>query len=248
MKKQIVILSILLLAVAPSFGQRRTQQQSGAQLTTTPDSISYALGFLFGSRITDTYPELEDELDFTVFQRAAQEALGGTLNWLDEDKLNEYVDNYFAAKRRAMWMPNIEAGERFLAENRRDPEVRVTASGLQYKVIQPGRDNNEHPREYDDMHITYSGKTLDGEEFISGENEYSYPASEIDGLNEGTQLMSSGAKYIFYIPAELAYGEEGSGKLKPYSVAIYEVEMISMTRDHNYYEEEEEDAVIETEE
>jgi FKBP-type peptidyl-prolyl cis-trans isomerase len=244
MNKHVFILAASLLLTVPALAQRRTaSDQSADRLTTGPDSLSFALGYLTGKELIDEYPELMGEIDFAVFQHAFEQKLNGQADWLDDEKINSYIEEYFDAKRKALYQANIEAGERFLAQNRLDPVVTETASGLQYRIVTPGRDENERPRPYDDIHITYTGKTLDGEVFTSGDDEYSYPASENDGLEEGLQLMSPGAKYIFYIPSELAFGEEGEGGLKPYSVAIYEVEMDSMTRDHEYYDEEE-DAVV----
>ena len=238
MKRPIIILAVSLLLTAPSFAQRRMVSGPNSNgLATTSDSISFALGYGMGRALKKEYPELKDEVNFSVYLRAFEQAISGGSDWLDQEKLESYVEAYFDAKRKALYRVNIEAGERFLAENRLDPGVAETASGLQYRIVEPGRDPNERPRPYDDMHITYTGTTLDGEVFASGEDEYSYPASEIDGLEEGTQLMSPGAKYIFYIPSELAYGEEGEGALKPWSVAVYEVYMNSMTRDHDYYDE-----------
>ncbi len=237
MKKRIFIIALSLLTAAPALAQRRTTSPSN-HLANASDSLSYALGFLAGNELADKYLELIEEIDFSVYQRSFQQALAGETGWLDGNKLREYVEERFNASRRAMYQSNIEAGERLLAANRLDPQIHETASGLQYRIVEPGRDPNERPRPYDDMHITYTGKTTDGEVFTSGEDEYSYPASEdTPGMTEGTQLMSPGARYIFYMPADLAYGEEGNGALKPYSVAVYEVYMNSMTRDHNYYDE-----------
>ena len=242
MKKRVFILStLLLLMAAPSFAQRRAQNAN--RLVTPSDSVSYALGFLAGNNIAENYPELEDELKQTIFQQALEDGLNGRGVWMDTYKIERYLRDYFAAKRKIMWQGNIETGRRFLEENKLDPEVHVTSSGLQYKIVRPGDDDNERPRPYDDMVITYTAKTIDGQVFDSEEKDYTYPATLNDGLEEGTQLMSPGAKYIFYMPYELAYGEEGKGRLTPYSTAIYEVEMISMTRDHNYYDEDEEDYV-----
>ncbi len=249
MKKHIFIFTVSLLLAAPAFAQRRAASvQNSDRLVTVSDSVSFAIGFLAAKGLTDEYPEVKNEIDLPVFLRAFEQGLGGGTGWLDEEKLESYVEAYFDAKRKTLYQANIEAGERFLAENRLDPEVYETASGLQYRIVEPGRNANERPRPYDDMHITYTGTTLDGKVFARGGDEYSYPASEIDGLSEGTQLMSPGAKYIFYIPAGLAYGEDGNddeedGPVPPYSVVIYEVYMNSMTRDHSYYDEDEDTQV-----
>lgn len=248
MKKQLILLALALVAVAPAVAQRGGAARSGDRLAGSRDSLSFSLGYLLGRQLAAEHPEGVGEIDFTVFQRSFQSAIDGGADWLDRDKIEEYVDKHYAARRRALYADNIEAGERFLAENRLDPEVFTTASGLQYRIVAPGRDANDRPRPYDDMHITYTGKLLDGTVFASGDDEYSYPESEdAEGMTEGTQLMSPGARYIFYIPAGLAFGEDGrevgDGYVPPHSVVIYEVYMNSMERDHNYYDEDDDTEV-----
>jgi len=202
------------------------------------DSLSYALGFLSGYRIIDDYPGIEKSIIPETFQYALQATLNGEMPFVDEYKTRSFVQEYYDGIKREMWRANREAGERFLEENQAKRGISVTSSGLQYQIVHPGSDDNQRPRPYDDMVISYVGKTIDGIVFDEDDEDYTYPASLNDGLEEGTQLMSPGAKYIFYMPHKLAYGEEGRGKLSPYSVAVYEVEMKSMTRDHSYYDEE----------
>ncbi|MCD8185027.1 MAG: FKBP-type peptidyl-prolyl cis-trans isomerase, partial [Rikenellaceae bacterium] len=96
------------------------------------------------------------------------------------------------------------------------------------------------------MVISVVGKNLDGSVFEEDSRSSTYPASLNSGLEEGTQWMSPGARFIFYLPWHLALGEEGTRQVAPYSAVIYEVEMLSMTRDHNYYDEPE-DAPVDME-
>ena len=238
MKKRILIVLLFLLPAGQLLSQRPIKLQSEA------DSISYSLGFLAGNRILENYPGVGNTLNHDMFMYAFKATLAGEMPFVDEYKMESYVDEYYARIKRELWRENKEAGERFLTQNAAKSDVHVTSSGLQYKVVTPGRDDSQRPREYDDMVLSYVGKTIDGTLVDSDDDDHTYPASMNDGLNEGTQLMSPGAKYIFYLPYDLAFGEDGDGrKVSPYSTVIYEVEMKSMTRDHNYYDEDE-DAVI----
>ncbi len=125
----------------------------------------------------------------------------------------------------------MNAGEKFLYENRNKEGVKLTASGLQYKVITEGA--GRKPRSYETVKVHYRGTLVDGTEFDSSyaRNEpISFALSQvIAGWTEGLQLMPVGSKYMLYIPSELAYGSRGAGSLiAPDSALIFEVELLDI--------------------
>ena len=127
---------------------------------------------------------------------------------------------------------NKAAGEKFLAENGKKPNVKTTASGLQYEVLTEGK-GSAHPGATDNVTVHYKGTTIDGSEFDSsyGRGEpATFPLNAvIPGWTEGVQLMTEGAKYKFYIPSNLAYGENGAGgKIGPNEALIFEVELLKI--------------------
>jgi FKBP-type peptidyl-prolyl cis-trans isomerase len=127
---------------------------------------------------------------------------------------------------------NKMAGEKFLAENAKKPTIKTTASGLQYEVITEGK-GTAKPGATDTVTVHYRGTSLDGKEFDSSysRNEpTSFPLNAvIPGWTEGVQLMTEGAKYKFYIPSALAYGENGAGgAIGPNETLIFEVELIKI--------------------
>ena len=124
---------------------------------------------------------------------------------------------------------NLKAGESFLAENRTKPGVLTTASGLQYQVLQDGK--GVKPGATDSVTVNYQGSLITGKEFDQGEN-ISFPLNGvIAGWTEGLQLMNEGAKFRFFIPAALAYGESGAGRvIPPNSALIFEVELVKVNR------------------
>ncbi len=130
---------------------------------------------------------------------------------------------------------NRKKSERFLAENARKDCVVVTDSGLQYRVITEG-DGEYRPTEDDEVTVHYRGKFVDGTEFDSTyeRNEpYSVKVKQlIEGWSEALQLMPEGAKWELYIPADLAYGEKGSGEyIGPNAALIFEVELLDIEKE-----------------
>ena len=126
---------------------------------------------------------------------------------------------------------NKAAGIAFLTENAKNGNVVTTASGLQYQILTPGT-GTVSPLATDNVTVHYKGTTIDGREFDSsyGRGEpTSFPLNRvIPGWTEGVQLMTVGAKYRFYIPSELAYGEQGAGPIEPNSTLIFDVELIKI--------------------
>jgi FKBP-type peptidyl-prolyl cis-trans isomerase len=126
---------------------------------------------------------------------------------------------------------NKIAGEKFLAENQQKPDIKVTASGLQYQVLTEG--NGKTPSATDNVTVHYRGTTINGAEFDSSYSRgapATFPLNGvIAGWTEGVQLMKEGAKYRFYIPSQLAYGERGAGRqIGPNSALIFDVELIKV--------------------
>ncbi len=124
-------------------------------------------------------------------------------------------------------------GETFLAENAKKEGVKVTASGLQYQVLKEGA--GESPTAADEVTVHYVGTLISGEEFdssVARGQPVTFPLGNvIEGWTEGVQLMKPGAKYKFFIPAKLGYGERGAGvKIGPNQTLIFEVELIEVKK------------------
>ena len=102
---------------------------------------------------------------------------------------------------------------------------------MQYEILTPGT-GTISPKATDNVTVHYKGTTIDGKEFDSSYSRgepTSFPLNRvIPGWTEGVQLMKEGAKYRFYIPSELAYGEQGAGPIAPNSTLIFDVELIKI--------------------
>jgi len=134
-------------------------------------------------------------------------------------------------QRKVSGEKNKVEGETFLKENAKKEGVKVTKSGLQYKVLKQG--DGLKPKATNKVNVHYRGTLIDGTEFDSSFKR-GKPASfalnrVIPGWTEGIQLMTVGSKYKFFIPSQLGYKERGAGKLiAPHAVLIFEVELLAI--------------------
>jgi len=125
----------------------------------------------------------------------------------------------------------LETGKAFLAENAKKPDVKQTASGLQYQILEPGK--GKAPKATDTVLVNYRGTLLDGKEFDSSykRNEpIEFPLNRvIPGWTEGVQLIKEGGKIRLFIPPDLAYGARGAGAdIGPNETLIFEVELLKV--------------------
>lgn len=126
--------------------------------------------------------------------------------------------------------PNKVAGEKFLAANKKKPGVVTLPSGVQYKVIKEG--NGPMPKDTSMVKVQYEGKTIDGNIFDSsykrGEPVSLRANQVIKGWTEALVHMPVGSVWEVYIPQNLAYGEREQGQIKPFSVLIFKIELVSL--------------------
>jgi FKBP-type peptidyl-prolyl cis-trans isomerase len=171
------------------------------------------------------------EIDYAAFTEGLRTVMEGLEPIIDRDDALEIVQNAFesAMRKQAVELQAEEAA--FLAENALRPGITVTASGLQYEVLEKG--NGPHPAANDTVRVHYEGALTSGAVFDS-----SYDRNEpeeipldmvIPGWAEGIQLMSVGSKYRIYLPSGLAYGERGAGQIiPPYSTLVFTVELFEI--------------------
>jgi FKBP-type peptidyl-prolyl cis-trans isomerase FklB len=125
---------------------------------------------------------------------------------------------------------NLKAGEEFLEENKKRPEVVALPSGLQYEVLTEG--DGPKPTKTSNVTCHYHGTLIDGTVFDSSVQRgqpATFPLNQvIKGWTEGLQLMSTGSKWRFFIPPQLGYGDrQVSAQIGPNSTLIFDVELIS---------------------
>jgi len=122
--------------------------------------------------------------------------------------------------------------EEFLANNKSKDGIKVTESGLQYRIIKEGK--GEIPTKTSRVKVHYKGTMIDGTEFDSSyerKEPTTFRADQvIKGWTEALTMMPVGSKWELYIPQELGYGSREAGKIKPFSTLIFEVELISIEK------------------
>ncbi|MBD5281311.1 MAG: FKBP-type peptidyl-prolyl cis-trans isomerase [Bacteroides sp.] len=194
------------------------------------DQLSYAWGMAFGHQLRGMGVT---NIDFKDFDEALHDAFDGKDAKMSAEEAQKIIQEYLqelAAKKTAEMK---EAGDKFLAENLKNENVKSTPSGLQYVVEKEGE--GAQPTAEDEVTVHYTGKLLDGTVFDSSVNRgepATFPLNRvIPGWTEGVQLMKEGAKYTFFIPSDLAYGPQGvQGVIPPHSTLIFEVELIKVNK------------------
>lgn len=146
--------------------------------------------------------------------------------------LQSTMQSLQAKKMESTYGANKTAGEKFLAENAKKPGVVTTASGLQYEIIKKG--TGPIPTATDKVKVDYHGTLIDGTVFDSSVERKQpavFPVNQvIKGWTEVLQLMPVGSKYKVYVPQQLAYGGQDRGKIKPFSMLIFEVDLLSIEK------------------
>ncbi|MFA5939558.1 MAG: FKBP-type peptidyl-prolyl cis-trans isomerase [Sinimarinibacterium sp.] len=231
-------LTATALALALMAGCTKQGQEPVAPATLDTDGQKF--GYAIGVDLGKSLQPVKDDVDIAALKAGLDDAFAGTTPKLD-DAAREEIKNTVAKKmqerqkaERAAQADKAKAeGEAFLAENGKKEGVKTTASGLQYEVMTEGK--GDKPTAEDRVTVHYKGTLISGEEFDSSYSRgqpVTFPlANVIPGWTEGVQLMTPGAKYKFYIPSNLAYGERGAGvKIGPNEALVFEVELISVEK------------------
>ncbi|WP_127130168.1 FKBP-type peptidyl-prolyl cis-trans isomerase [Pseudoflavitalea rhizosphaerae] len=198
-------------------------------LKNAADSFSYAIGLSLASfykqqGITD--------INNALVTKALADHKNGKAA-LDDMQVQMCIMNHMSAIKAKSAGPNKKASDAFLAENKKRPGVKTTASGLQYEIIDEG--TGPIATTADEVRVHYAGTLIDGKEFdssIKRGQPITFPVTGvIRGWTEALLLMPQGSKWKLYIPSELAYGDSGAGPdIKPGSALIFEVTLLEVIK------------------
>lgn len=255
MNKSAAILKFVLLAgvaLASTFAlaqgstnklpdEPAAKTQNTAPATTSPfkdqkEKTSYAIGAYFGRFLQNQAMDPND-IDSNILLQGLKDAMVGKPQMTDDEQrstlmqLQAASQAKIAEKRKVEAAANLKEGETFLAANKTKEGVVTLPSGLQYKVLKAGA--GPKPTASDTVSCNYAGTLLNGTEFDSsykrGQPLTIAVGGVIKGWTEALQLMNVGSKWQLFIPANLAYGEQGTGRdIPPNATLIFEVELVSI--------------------
>lgn len=192
------------------------------------DKISYALGLSLGQNLLSSGVK---QLEYQDLAAGIEDVLKAREPKITYQEAQTVLNRFFTELEQKAAKAAKEQGEKFLEQNKQRPSVKTTPSGLQYEILEPAL--GMKPKPTDTVRVHYEGTLIDGTVFDSsykrGES-ITFPLNGvIAGWTEGLQLMSIGAKYKFYIPYQLGYGERGAGaQIPPYAALIFTVELLGI--------------------
>lgn len=239
--KKIGLVFALNMMVVSGMGYATTVHAKTAAITTSSPEAqkqAYSFGYFVGKKNS----ELIKNLDMDAFGRGFKDGYSGKPGSLTDEQISEQVNTALQKYKQAQDEQVIQAfqatadkdakaGTAFLAANGKKPGVVTTNSGLQYLVIKQG--TGKQPASDSRVKVHYEGRLVDGTVFDSSIDRgepLTFPLDQvIAGWTEGVQLMKEGAKYRFFIPASLAYGETGANAIPPNNVVIFDVELLEVS-------------------
>ena len=220
---------IVVATVLFSASCERQSQPATSQLTNLKDSASYAMGIMLAQQYLDEQMDTLLNRDLTL--NGIIDVMKHDTALLTQDEAAEAMNIYSRQILDIKYSGIKKAGEDFMSENLSNTGIIQTTSGLQYKVLEEG-DGSAHPSVSDNVIIKFEGRKIDGTLFGStGDKPSENSLMNLPrGLAEGILLMTPKAKYKFFIPYYLAFGETGYQTVEPYSTVIFDVELLEIVK------------------
>lgn len=202
------------------------------KLSTDNQKFSYGVGLQIGQSIARQNVKVDQD----ALLLAIKDALNGQEPRVSLEELQrvmEVEEKKIQQQQAATADKNLQVGKAFLAENKKRDGVKTTASGLQYRVISPGK--GAKPKTSDTVSVHYKGTLIDGREFDSSHRRNEPATFPINGVIQGWQealpMMAEGSKWEIFVPSDLAYGAKGAGgTIGPNETLIFEIELLSINK------------------
>ena len=244
--------TLLAAALATAFGVAGAEEPAKKPAAMTPPAAAGAaakdakppvaidrnkISTMVGMDIGRGLAQIKDDIDIKVVEQALEATIKGEKTTMTQEEALQVRQAYMqqmqakrVAEQKAAAEKNKSEGAAFLAKNKSKSGVKTTASGLQYEVEKEG--TGPKPKATDTVKVNYLGTKIDGTKFDSSYDRgqpATFPLNGvIKGWSEGLQLMPVGSKYKFYVPADLAYGENAPGPIGPNATLIFEVELLGI--------------------
>ena len=233
-KQDLKSLSLLFFLVYFFYSCSIDQKQQPVALSNGVDSLSYYTGVFAASTIKDMGGT---ELNTEVFCKAVLQVLEGNETLITKADADYNIGWHFKKLKAQQAEQNLKKGQAFLQKNKTAAHIVSTKSGLQYKVIKKGE--GKHPLQNDKVVVNIKGTTLEGDIFMEDNGLDTLllrKGNIIEGWYEGLQLMKEGSKFMFYIPAELAFGvvPVPLPYIKPQMALIFEVELVKIIEEKRW--------------
>ena len=236
-RKRIAVVGLAIAALAVGLVAYGQMGSSGAasRIDLNTRDLSYALGFNIGQRFSQNDVEIDPGQLAAGLKASLSEKKDPRLSEQEIQQIMAAFQKQLAQQRRAKQQAqakeNIDAGQQFLKQNKQNPGVKETSSGLQYKVLEEGTGQAPGPNER--VRVHYKGQLLNGTTFDSsykrGEPATFQVSQVIKGWGEALQMMKPGSRWKLWIPANLAYGKRSVGsEIKPGSTLVFEVELLGV--------------------
>ncbi len=233
MKQALALAALVTGILLTTTGSYADDHETNDQLTTEEQKIGYSFGQMFGRRLSTTMTDI----DIQSFVQGILDVYGNQPSKLTEQEIAQAMQVYQQQQQQKQMQQqqelatvNLEKGTAFLADNAAKEGVITTDSGLQYKILAKGE--GDSPALTDIVEVHYTGTLLNGDVFDSSVERgkaASFPVNGvIAGWIEALQLMKPGGKWQLFIPANLAYGPMGNGRIGPNETLIFEVELLAV--------------------
>ena len=178
-----------------------------------------------------------DVLNKALFIKGFRDGFSGENNIIPMDStqalVKKQMDYYHKVNMEKKYGANRIEGEDFLKANAKKDSIKVTPSGLQYKVLTMG--TGEIPTKENKVKVNYEGHLINGTEFDSSykrNKPVTFPVSGvIAGWTEALCMMPVGSKWMLYVPQELAYKDREQAKIPPFSCLIFTVELLEIEKE-----------------
>ena len=244
--KLLAMAAVLVTAVACNSNAPAAEDGQAAEITNpkdilpskaVTDSVSYLMGINFGSFLKGY--GFGDRLNYAEIKKGIDDFVHATGNQADTnflkqfkispEEMNRMFGEYLQKISEYTLAVNKEKEAKFLAANAKKEGVQTTESGLQYIISEAG--NDVKPAATDTVWVKYTGTLIDGTKFDenqAADGNRMLLNRVIKGWTEGLQLIGEGGKIKLFIPADLAYGENGSRGIEPNSALIFDVELVKV--------------------